>query len=105
MLPEIEKVVRSRWSDYQCLRAVSCAMEEKIPAEEQVLGEDSFLGSLRSTHCGKSCPQNGCRRKSFRGNVRCALKLKEEGCSSSDIAVKRLKVQLQICFLRSCTAP
>lgn len=63
-----------------------------------------FLGSLMATHCEKTCPQNGWGRKCFRGKDWCALKLKE-GCSSSDITVKRHKVHQHTCFLTSRTAP
>lgn len=79
--------------------------------KESYWGEDfrerdhCFPGSLMTPHCGKTCLQNGWRRKCFRCNDWCALKLKEEGCSSSDITVKRHKVQQHICFLRSNTAP
>lgn len=64
-----------------------------------------FLGSLLTTPFGKTCLWNGWRRKCFRCNVWYALKLKEEGCSSSDITVKRHKVQQHIYFLRPNAAP
>lgn len=102
MLPEIWKAVRSGWPDCQHLLTAYCAREKKSPTME-ILEKETvgfFLGLPHgNVPCGELPTELLKKKQCFRCNTYSVMRLKEEGCSSSDVSLRKQEGEQNTCFL------